>query len=29
MRVTLTNIIKEILESNGEKLSVELNEDTQ
>jgi acyl carrier protein len=29
MRVTLTNIIKEILESNGEKLSVELNEGTQ
>ena len=29
MRETLTNIIKEILESNGEKLSVELNEDVQ
>ena len=29
MRETLENIIKEILESNGEKLSVELNEDTQ
>lgn len=29
MRETLTNIIKEILESNGEKLSVELNEDIQ
>ena len=29
MREILTNIIKEILESNGEKLSIKLNEDTQ